>query len=203
MIDPCNITDFNRTQSELQEFLLFAIVVAGKNAKTQATALERFLARRRRDEAPFEYLVRLWRSSYGMNAAVREARLGQYRRIIGAFSDIARSIAYQQANSPFASLHTVQTVELERIHGVGPKTSRFFILHTQADASVACLDTHILKFLRAMNIKGVPDVTPQNMKTYGYLEGEYLRICRTLHVHPATFDLAVWNLYSSNGRRVA
>ena len=42
-IDPYNITNFNRTEEELQLFLLFCIVVAGKTAYIQSEKLEQFL----------------------------------------------------------------------------------------------------------------------------------------------------------------
>ena len=42
-IDPYNITNFNRTEEELQLFLLFCIVVAGKTAYIQADKLEQFI----------------------------------------------------------------------------------------------------------------------------------------------------------------
>ena len=40
MIDPYKITNYNRTESQLQEFLLFCILVAGKTAYIQAKKLE-------------------------------------------------------------------------------------------------------------------------------------------------------------------
>lgn len=43
MIDPNNITKFYRTEAELEEFLLFCIIVAGKNSKIQAKKLAEFL----------------------------------------------------------------------------------------------------------------------------------------------------------------
>lgn len=201
MIDPFNITKFDRTPEELEEFLLFAIVVAGKTATTQAKALERFLAFKRCDESPFDYVARLSKA-WDLDRAVRESHLGQYRRIVGAFDAIARQRRYFPADWS-SQLHTVQTTDLENIPGIGPKTSRFFILHTQECAKAACLDTHVLKFLAAMNIKDVPKVTPQNMKEYRRLEGEFLAICRTLDVHPAKFDLAVWTYYANGQRRAA
>ena len=42
-IDPYNITNYSRTEEELQLFLLFCIVVAGKTAYIQAEKLEQFL----------------------------------------------------------------------------------------------------------------------------------------------------------------
>lgn len=202
MIDPYNVTNFNRTQAALQEFLLFAIVVAGKTAKTQAKALERFLALKRCDETPFEYLVRL-DNTWKLDNAIHDSRLGQYGKLKSAFSDLAQRYRYPNSHPWITDLHTVQTEDLESIPGIGPKTSRFFILHTQACAPTACLDTHILKFLRAMNVKDVPKVTPQNIKEYRRLESEFLAICRHLDVHPAKFDLAVWTYYANGQRRAA
>ena len=43
MIDPYNITNYNRTEAELQELLMFCILVAGKTAYIQAGKLEQFL----------------------------------------------------------------------------------------------------------------------------------------------------------------
>ena len=39
MITPTTITNYNRTEAELEEFLMFAILVAGKGAEQQALKL--------------------------------------------------------------------------------------------------------------------------------------------------------------------
>ena len=52
MIDPNNVTNPARTAAELEEFLLFCVVVAGKNADQQSLKLERFLGGRR----PFAFI---------------------------------------------------------------------------------------------------------------------------------------------------
>jgi hypothetical protein len=44
MITPTTITNYNRTEEELEEFLLFSILVAGKGAEQQAKKLDAFLA---------------------------------------------------------------------------------------------------------------------------------------------------------------
>jgi hypothetical protein len=41
-VDPYNITKYNRTEAELECFLLFCIVVAGKTAYIQARKLDEF-----------------------------------------------------------------------------------------------------------------------------------------------------------------
>ena len=43
LIDPYKITNYKRSKNELEEFLLFCIVVAGKTAYIQAGKLEQFL----------------------------------------------------------------------------------------------------------------------------------------------------------------
>ena len=54
VIDPKNITDFNRTDSQLEMFWLFCISVAGKNSDTTSKLLSlMFYARQ---DSPFDYL---------------------------------------------------------------------------------------------------------------------------------------------------
>ncbi len=43
MIDPRKVTKFDRTPEELEEFLLFSVVVAGKGAFQQAKKLDEFI----------------------------------------------------------------------------------------------------------------------------------------------------------------
>jgi hypothetical protein len=43
MIDPRDVTKFDRTQAELEEYWLFCIVAAGKTAMTQARLLDAYL----------------------------------------------------------------------------------------------------------------------------------------------------------------
>jgi len=45
MIDPSNITNFDRTDGELEEFALFAPAVAGKTADVQASKVNELLQR--------------------------------------------------------------------------------------------------------------------------------------------------------------
>ena len=43
MIDPIHMTQYGKTETQLEETLLFACCVAGKNAISTAKALDRFL----------------------------------------------------------------------------------------------------------------------------------------------------------------
>ena len=56
VIDPFNITNYNRTETELQVFWLFCIMVAGKNAGQTATKLTNMLKDMPFDAMPFDWL---------------------------------------------------------------------------------------------------------------------------------------------------
>jgi thermostable 8-oxoguanine DNA glycosylase len=101
---------------------------------------------------------------------------------------------------PAYDLGTVSTSNLEMVKGIGPKTSRFFILHSRANSRVAALDTHILKGLRRAlpaSIK-VPLATPSSKAEYHRLENHFLHICDQMGRSPAEVDLEWWREYSGN-----
>jgi endonuclease III len=85
--------------------------------------------------------------------------------------------------------------ELESVYGVGSKTARFFVLHSRPDANVACLDTHILKWL---NEKGynVPKSTPSKKK-YSEIEKLFLQEAIIHQMTPADLHLTIWKSYAT------
>jgi endonuclease III len=93
-------------------------------------------------------------------------------------------------------LKTCTTDDLEKIPGIGMKTSRCFIIHSRQGARYAGLDTHILKFLRSAGVENVPKATPSSKKEYLRLEKEFLRLADLAGKAPAVFDLEIWNKYS-------
>lgn len=194
MIVPEKITNFNRTQAELEEFALFAILVAGKSAKVTAKKLDNFLF------VPcvlstmtaFEWIIHLNKiGAFGIlpDSALRHMvtlhRLGQYRRVVRAFTDIVKLKD---------KLSTVTVDELEQVYGVGRKTASFFVVHSQANARHAVLDTHILHWLRD-NGHDAPMVTPSRRK-YVELEQVFLDYCDQAQKTPAELDLEIWKKYS-------
>ena len=115
MITPTNITNYNRTQAELEEFLMFAIIVAGKTAKTQAEKLNQFLASAKVCEiSPFEWIEKLIARSHdcGLMDCMKHYKLGQYNRLDKAFKGILQFKG---------KLDSVTLDELESIEGIGPK----------------------------------------------------------------------------------
>ena len=197
MIDPANITNFDRTKAELEEFLLFGLCVAGKKATVQAEKLERFLhaldkiwqgqdpniknyigPKNHVVLSPFELL------SNSREADVLECMktvgLGQYRKLLQGFED-ARHL----------DVFNCTLEDLEKCYGVGPKTSRFFLLHSRPNQNLACLDTHVLKYLKSEGFPA-PKVNPSK-KLYPLLEKAFLFLARENNMTPANFDLNIWN----------
>jgi len=196
MIDPQNITDFNRSEISLQEFLLFAIVVAGKNSKIQAQKLDDFLGlicslyTEDHGELPLDYFAAI--KHHGM-AGVRYClaccRMGQYTRITKAFVNLANAKI---------NLKTVTAEQCGEISGIGPKTSRFFVLHTQKNARCAVLDTHILKYVREFIDPSAPKSTPSGQR-YAELEEKFLLYYKNNYKNLYTlaeFDLTIWKMYA-------
>jgi len=187
MINPTEITNYNRTEAELEEFLLFAILVAGKTAKTQAKKLDQFLSfikKHNFGETPFECIQQC--IGYQLVNSMMLFKLGQYKRIGHAFKEILKFKG---------KLKTVTVQDLESVKGIGPKTARFFILHSRPNAQIACLDVHILKWLDDLNYPNIPLATPSKNR-YGIIEKYFLTEAKKRGVTPADLDLRIWKSYS-------
>ncbi len=178
MIDPRQITKFSRTDYELQEFLLFCVAVAGKSSEIQSRKLDIFLAPH--THLPFERIKSLVAQGNFMDVLM-QSKLGQYRRIGKAYVNLAHS---------GLDLRTCTIEELEKIEGIGPKTSRFFMLHSRPNQELAVLDTHILSWLRTRGWKA-PKATP-SQPIYGKLEVAFLMECIWSGLTPAALDLSIW-----------
>jgi hypothetical protein len=191
MIDPNAVTNFERTDRQLQEFLLFCVVAAGKNSKVQAQKLEAFLWDYTGGIDPFDVLqaANEYPENEYLTRDLKRHGMGQYTRIERAFRAIA--------GAGF-DLRTVTAEELETIPGIGPKTARFFILHTQKNAFCAVLDTHILRWMREEKGYTAPKATPTG-KLYRRLEDYFLYEAMIAGIEPAALDLAIWQRYSKNG----
>ena len=183
MIDPTKVTNYNRTSAELEEFMLFAIIVAGKGAFQQAKKLEAFLAPSRPDMSPFAYITYLEHEGK-LDEALRSVKMGQYHRIGSAFRGVANFFARD-------SKVTLSIRLLECIRGAGMKTARFFFMHSLPNQRLACLDTHILKWLGEKGHE-VPKQTPNGIK-YLKLEEIFLGYADQMSKSPADLDLEIWN----------
>jgi len=182
MIDPSDITKYDRTEAELQEFWLFCILAAGKPAFRMARLLDGMLTTLRGD-MPFDKFGQL--EYWELRGLLQMWRIGQYRRI---------SEAFQQTFERKPNLFTCSVEDLESIYGVGPKTARFFIVHSRPGQRYAVLDTHVLKHLASLGYK-VPKSTPTGAN-YRRLEKIVLALADGAKMTPADFDLSIWNSYA-------
>jgi len=189
MVDPINFTDYNRTDFELEEAALFSVLVTGKSALTTAKSLNKLLTSTgwSAGQSPFAFL-----KEYSLLFLTQLLRM----KGIGCYNSKAKSI-FELVRSKI-DLRTCAIDELEKIHGIGQKTSRMFLLHTRPNVRCAALDTHILKYLADKGYE-VPKNTPSSKKKYKELESVFLSLADKSHMSVADFDLSIWRKYSRNG----
>lgn len=192
MIDPVRITNFRRNSSELEEFLLFCIAVAGKNATTTATMLDKLLdyGFEYCNGTPFEVIKKL-NDIENLPVLMKSFGFGCYSH---------KSRGFLEAAYSGLDLKKCSVEDLEKIYGIGMKTSRYFLLHSRENAHVACLDTHILKWLSKHSGVKVPKQTPTGKK-YQELEQVFLKACEALQIGAADLDLKIWNMSRGNNEK--
>lgn len=184
MIDPHNIVNFDRTPAEKQEFLIFAICVAGKTATVMAKSVHSFLWHSKETtKMPFETIRRMIAKGT-LDYNLRRARIGKYTLLNKALPIIINREL---------DLQTCTPEELEEIPGVGAKTSRFFIVYTRPNQEYAVLDTHIIKWLKSIG-HDIPDNIPQHYKK---IEKTFLAECRERNLKVSDMDLRIWSALSS------
>jgi thermostable 8-oxoguanine DNA glycosylase len=187
LIDPFNITKYDRTDAELEEYFLFCGVVAGKTATTQARLLDGFLSTVF-GTSPFDKIRRLIRNNTLMEA-LKESRLGQYGRLFNYMSDAVK-----------LDLRNCNVTDLEKVRGCGPKTARMFLMHSRPKQRLAAIDTHVLKHLASASVK-VPKATPPAGPSYRRLEEDFLRLADEANMDVAEYDLMIWTRYAAIARK--
>jgi thermostable 8-oxoguanine DNA glycosylase len=182
-IDPVKITDFNRTDRQLEAFWLFCICVAGKNADQTAVKVAALIK-----DVPQDVSILRWLATDAdLFLRLAAVRMGQYLRIQRAISESAE-----------LNLRTATVEELEAVHGIGPKTARFFLLHSRPGVEVAVLDTHILRWIREKTYFPAPASTPAKGNKYSYWESIALSLIRSIYpgLSVAEADLLIWTTMS-------
>lgn len=191
MIDPSKISNFNLNDAELEENILFWICAAGKNGRVAARCLNNLLNDLKIYFSykfwPFELIRKTHEYSGDLPTWLKTSGIGCYTHKARTFAELV----YSGIN-----LRMCTAEDLEKIYGIGMKTSRCFIIHTRKGARYAGLDTHILKYLKYMGVENVPKSTP-GKKEYLRLEREFLKIADSLKKEPYALDLEVWNAYST------
>tara|TARA_R100000152_G_C6746159_1_gene169752 strand:+ start:474 stop:1229 length:756 start_codon:yes stop_codon:yes gene_type:complete len=222
-VDPLSITNFERNRIEQELFLLFCIFVAGRASLPIADKLNRMFSlndlcmpaklpddctQEMRYSAavvrtsltsnmrPFSILRKLYDEGLLMHF-LQLHKLGQYTRIYNCIEEITNPA------TGITILSDVSVDALVSYSGIGPKTARFFVVHSRPNQKYAILDTHILNMISRYLSENcgrvsspyrelVPKSTPQNETEYKFWELMYLGICSKQHKEPAEFDLATW-----------
>lgn len=176
-IAPTAITNFNRTQDELETFWIFSILVAGKDSDITSRKVGQLLSRRD-TLTPFQYLRENENVIHNLLVA---NKVGQYGRIERALRE-----------SLNLDLRTASLADLMNVFGVGPKSARFFMLHSREHCDCAVLDVHILRWMRKRGVE-TPEQTPSGKK-YLELERIFLSLARAEfpNVPTAQVDLLIW-----------
>lgn len=183
MINSDNIINYNRTDTELEELILFLICVAGKPAKRTERLLGEFL--NGYNCSPFEVIRSLDEcgNSDNLKNCIKHYGFGCYTRITRTFREITNS---------GLDLRTCTLEDLMSIHGIGRKSASCFICWTRKGARLAMLDTHILQELKDRGIENVPKSTPTSKKEYNRLEKAVLEMADKEGKNPVEWDLEIW-----------
>ena len=191
LIDPCNITDFNCDKNKLENQILFWVCAAGKNANTASKCLNNLLLEIQKrighkSKSPF-YLISMYDGD--LSSLMKECGIGCYNQKANTFKDLANKKI---------DLKTCSCDDLEKIKGIGRKTSRCFLLHTRKNSKCAGLDVHILRFLKNKGYK-VPETTPSSLKEYKRVENIFLDLFESSGFdNIAEYDLHLWKIGSGN-----
>lgn len=178
------------SDKELQYRIIYSVIVAGKNAKFAEKKTKELLKDMDLGETPFHIIGR-WMCHvsqlFELNITnmvlykLKESKTGNYYKLNKCLRELINS---------GINLRTCSIEDLEKIHGIGPKTARFFIIWTRPDARCAALDVHVLRWLGKQGYK-VPKATPSGKK-YKELEQIFLNEAAKLNITPRELDEKIW-----------
>lgn len=194
MIDPKKVTDYNRNQWQLQEFLLYCICVAGKKSKIESPKVRKFCmdARMGFGLLPFELIRKLLKISSveedGLKQHLKKYKISPYTQRYNSFKDAVTLLP--------DDLSEVTLSDLMQVRGISTKTSRFFLTHSREDFDEPVLDTHILRYLKDVGYDDIPSSTPQNSEVYARVAELFRRLANFEGMSVADFDLHIWTKYS-------
>lgn len=183
-IDPFNCTDFNRTDDQLENFFVFCIFVAGKRADTTAKKVNKMIEESQHNSALKIIRESLESSPDSLDLLLRKHGFGKYALYQKCFRHAVN-----------LDLRNCTVQDLEAVPGIGPKTARYFLMHSREQAEVAALDTHILKYMREKLNISTPKSTPVGKK-YLKLEAQFIKHAKNIGRPVAELDLEIWKNYT-------
>ena len=193
MIDPKKVTDYNRNEWQLQEWLLYCVCVAGKKSEIESPKVRKFCLDPRFgfNLKPFDLIRKLLGVSSveedGLMQHLKKYKIAPYKQRYNSFKDAVTLLP--------DNLSEVTLNELQEVRGISTKTSRFFLTHSREDFDEPVLDTHILRFLQEEGYR-VPLSTPQNPDEYARVSKIFRQIANHEGKSVTDLDLEVWTQYS-------
>jgi len=183
MIDPFNLKPPIKGR-RLQEWVLFAVAVAGRRATMVAQKLDQFLKNNcKLGRSPFN-IVKALVANGSLREELERVKMGQYNKIERAFTGI------------MWITHNLNVDMLKTIHGIGPKTARMIMLYVDPTLEIVPLDTHVLKFMRLLG-HDAPSSTPPAGSRYDELEKAFIEEARRRKITAAELDTLIWRTAAS------
>jgi thermostable 8-oxoguanine DNA glycosylase len=182
--------DFDRNDYDLEEFMIFCIMVAGKKATTMARLLDNILSQMHAEVDPQRELKPFGLIDRWINCNPSKD-LGEYLKNngVGCYNHRAKAIIC--LIDAALDLRTCTIEDLEELYGVGQKTSRFFLMCNRPDIKAAILDRHILRYLNELG-HNVPLNTPTSKSDYNRIERIFLQEAENNNIDPMEFDYGIW-----------
>lgn len=194
LVNPQAPFKFHESPKERYRLLTFAAMVAGKSAmptaKKHAELLTRF------PELDYQADLTTLTRTQQIDNALRLVGVGKYGLLTRFFSELQRRLA---ADGRF--LINAGREDLIYLPGIGMKSASFYLLYTRPMYMVACLDVHILRFLRDHLGLCAPAATPSSKNTYLTLEAAFLKEAKRRNVRPWVLDIYLWSRYN-NGLKI-
>ena len=197
-IDYKKPTRFNRSVSELIEFLLWTTCTPGKSSEEITPKFNALCV----EHSPLDVIRKPINE---IKSILKDFKIGQYTRIAKAWDSIGKDCINGQRIISGKFLKHAPRDHFTIIDGIGMKTASFFVMSNRKWAEVAALDTHILKWLaREFPMFEIPKVTPTNKHRYVQVEALFVGAASMLTKRDgqpytcAELDLAIWKEFSNN-----
>lgn len=180
------------TQAERELLLFFSICVAGKKASQVVPKVEALF---HGIDEPFAQ-VRLWMGGNLFGDKIRDRKLGNYRKLERAMTQVLGREA-----AGLLDLATCSAADLTVIDGIADKTAKFYLLYSRPGEKVAALDVHVLRWLRRRGHEA-PAQTPPPGKEYDGLEQEFLQCAEAKGLTPVELDAYIWDAGRNGGSAI-
>lgn len=182
-VDPYSIPP-EMTREQLEAWILFGIMVAGKSADPTWVKLNALLADLP-GRTPFAKINRAITSGTLLQK-LKKTKTGKYTLTNKGFRQAVK-----------LDLDHVTVDKLEEVHGIGMKTARMIMLYYIPGLDLVPLDTHILKFLRTLGYNDAPKATPGNRKLYLKLETAFVAEAKRQGKTTRQLDTEIWRFYAN------